>query len=207
MEELINKLQSGNYKEAYEGFKKIYEEKGDIIAFYYMSMIDYQFHQIPYDELIKNLNYLMKKGNYLIKEKTIQVYLSILMFELHDLDKAYLISSKEYEKGNRAFLVSFAYAYTSFVVKKDTSDKIIKVLEDALLQDDFDKSFRMSAYEVILKIYLYRQEIEKAKHVLGRLALLYPQDVRLHVLNLYINIAEDENLVDQESLDWSAAFP
>ena len=207
MEELINQLQSGNYKEAYEGFKKIYEEKGDIIAFYYMSMIDYQFHQIPYDELIKRLNYLMKKGNYLIKEKTIQVYLSILMFELQDLEKAYLISSKEYQKGNHAFLVSFAYAYTSFVVKQDTSDKIIKVLEDALLQDDFDKSFRMSAYEVILKIYLKRQEIDNAKHVLGKLTLLYPQDVRLHVLNLYINIAEDERLVDQDSLDEVLSSP
>ena len=201
MEELINQIQNGNYKEAYEGFKKIYEEKGDILAFYYMTMIDYQFHQVSHHELIKRLEHLIKKGNYFIKEQSLVVYLSILMFDFRDLDKAYQISYKAYKKGNRMFLVSFAYAYTSYITRNDTSDTILVVLEEALHQDDFNDSFKISAYEIMIKIYLQRKEIDKAKHLLGKLTLLFPQDVRLHAINLFINFKENENDIDQYSLE------
>ena len=201
MEEYVKALEEGNYQEARAGFQKIYDSTHSIIAFYYLTMIDYKFNGLKVNELLSRFEYLYGRGNPQIREKILPIYLTILLFEVDDFKKALDISKREYNNGNRNCLVCFSYGYASHVINKDNSDSIISLIEEGLMQEDVNPQFKLVGYEIIVKIYLARNEINKAKQILGKLTLILPQEERLHFINLMINLKEDDTSLDEDSLD------
>ncbi|MBE6132579.1 MAG: hypothetical protein E7180_04225 [Erysipelotrichaceae bacterium] len=201
MEEFVKALEEGNYQKAREGFQRIYDNTHSIIAFYYLTMIDYRFNSLTVKEIISRFEYLYAKGNLQIKNKIIPLYLTFLLFEIDDFKKAYEISKREYQFGNHQELVCFAYGYTLHILKKDNSDRVISIIEEGLTQEGVENQFKLFSYEVIVKIYLARKDIDKAKQILGKLTLIMPQEERLHFINLMINLEEDDSSLDEDSLE------
>ena len=84
VEEYVKALEEGNYQEARAGFQKIYDSTHSIIAFYYLTMIDYKFNGLKVNELLSRFEYLYGRGNPQIREKILPIYLTILLFEVDD---------------------------------------------------------------------------------------------------------------------------
>lgn len=201
MEKYISLLRQGNYKEAYKGFKEIYKNNKSIIALYYLTMIDYQFNNVELQTLLDNFIILYIKGTKQIKKAIVSPYLSLLLLEIEDYKSCYEIANKEVLKGSKDYLILLSYAKGLFYYKKDSSQKVINLVEEVLKTEGLKDKMKLYIYDFLVRVYLEKDDIHKAKHILGKLSLIYPNNPRLAYIALVINIHENDLELDADFLE------
>lgn len=201
MKEYLNLLNKGNIEEAYKGFKELYEKNHNIVALYYLTMIDFEFKRVPMGELCNNFKILYEKGNYNIKNAIVGIYISVLFFELEDYSTCLSVCEKERKRNKLDPLANLAYSYCLFKKDQNNADRSLELLNDSLVADENFQFIKLLVYELMIKIYISKKDVFSAKQILGKLTLLSPKENRLHFLNLLINFAEGNKELDQDSID------
>lgn len=198
MEELFNLLQEGQVEEAYQGFKKIYEEKNDLIALYYISMIDIEYHKdLALKDVLDNFNILVNCRNKKIRLGSYSPMLSICL-EIEDYEKCYTIGKKALSEGVENFFVYMAYAkglaYYKEVFTSEVEDNILKAINDQGINNELKKL----GYMFLIEYYLKCKNFTKAREQINKLIFLFPQNDVLKYLELEFEVYKNSTSIKEE---------
>lgn len=198
MEELINLLQDGQIEEAYQGFKKIYEEKKDIIALYYISMIDLEYHRdLQIADVLNNFNLLVKCHNKKVRLGSYSPMLSICL-EIEDYEKCYTIGKKALSEGVEDFFTYMAYAkglaYYKEVYTSEVEENVLKAINN----QDINNELKRLGYMFLIEFYLKCKNFNKAREQINKLIFLFPQNDVLKYLELQFEVYKNPTSINQE---------
>ena len=136
MEELFALLENNQIEEAYQGFKKVYEETKNIVALFYIVLIEMDYHEeIDQQEILQKCLILVKSSNKEIRMASYLPCLSICL-DLDDYQHCYEIASLALKENVVGFLSYYAYAKGLYFFKKvnkvdEIETYVNKALEDA----------------------------------------------------------------------------
>lgn len=198
MQELLNLLKEGKTKEALEGFKDLYAKTNDIVALYYLTVIEAHSDESDYHKLEKNFRYLY---NYDKKTRIsiIPFYIPFLL-DIENYNTCLKVSKQAFKLKFQSSILNYAYAKSlialyfntkNYSIKLDEAiDHLYKSLEFAQ-RDNFEKE---PIYYLLITALSEKKEYSKAYEIVNGLYITLSNPKFVDKLKL--SIAFHENNID-----------
>lgn len=208
MQELLNLLKEGKIEEALKGFKEIYAKTNNIIALYYITLIESHMPSTDTTELENNFKYLYNYSKK-IRLSIIPFYIPFLL-DIEDYKTCLKVSKQSLKLKLESYLLYYAYAKSLFylnVNKRNNDkelDKAIDYLYKSLEFPGIDVSDKKMIYAFLANILATRKNFSKAYDLINGLYITLSEPNFVDALKLEIAIMEkNTDLINQMYKDIS----
>ena len=191
MKELIRLMNEGKYQEAQLGFYKTYEENGNPIALYYITIIEYMYKEKPNFELIeKNFETLYNYSKDI--RITITEYYIAYLLETNNYKKCLDVTTKGLKEMKETFLLCYGHSISLVNNGKAGNDKALTYALKSLEYDDVNETQKLYAYSNLIDIYKYKKEFDKAHETIKKLYLISSHISFINYIELRLAISEEK---------------